>query len=542
MESKGRPRHFWTREWVVASLAAAILLAWNMKNSFEFGRLAFVPSYDDVSYFDDAARRYLVFLNTNVLGVVRDLLANPPHAPVIAIQAFLAYVAFGIQDWAPYLTNVWIPLSVFLCLLAYTREWQRGRWAVFAYVATLPMLGAAIVEFRPDIAAGILTAGCVVMSVHAVTASERGRATAQAMAAGLLFAGALWSKPSAAPYTIGMAGLGLLLANLGLLVTHRRVPKDGLRRTARIVLVAVVCAMPYYLVAGHRVIEYTWNAVVRDKAIWAVQMEWFEHAGFYLLGHGGRFMLGFHVWVAVGATLIFILSQGRIDRLQRLRLAAILGTVVVGYLVVAVNTVKTQFLGVSFQALWIMLTILVLAELLQKKDAWIAKLVAIALLASSVLSIQPTAYWGLRSAAQTQDVRRVTREISDELSRLAAENPALTTVFLTFTGFVNRDVLSYELKKQGITWVQVNGWFFRPQEEDPREVFGRAIESADIVIAASAGTEVARSSMPANQILSFTLALVAQHPEYRLLKSIPSGTGSVFVYQRTRAGGRHAAR
>ncbi len=520
-------------EFALAFASAMILLAWGLKISFEFGRLAFVPSYDDVSYFDDAARRYLVFANTNILEVVRDAAANPPHAPIIATQAFLAYMTFGIQDWAPYVTNVWIPFAVLLGLLAYTRNLRHGRWALFVYVLTLPMLGASIVEFRPDITVGILTAACVVLGVYAVTAREESRVTRQVMGAGLLFAAALWGKPSAALYTVAMVGLGLSLSNVALLIALRRIPKEGLKRAATIFAIGAVCALPYYVLAGRSVLNYTWNAVVRDKAIWAVDMEWIEHAGFYLLGHGGRFMLGFHVWLASAALLMLVLFHGKIDRLTRLRLFVVLGTTAAAYLVVAANVVKTHFLGVGFQALWMILTIIIFAEVVQRQAAWIARPVMVALFVGGMLSIQPAGFFGLRSGEQAQDVRRTIREVGDHLSELAGKNPEITSVFVTFTGFLNRDVLSFNLKKQGITSMHVSSWFFRPAEEDPREVFGRAIENADIVIAASEGTEVARSGMPSNKLLTFTHSLVAQHPEYRLMKTIASGKGFVYIYQRT---------
>jgi len=45
-------------DFIVSTVIALLILAWNLKNSFEFGRLAFVPLYDDVAYFNDAVVRY----------------------------------------------------------------------------------------------------------------------------------------------------------------------------------------------------------------------------------------------------------------------------------------------------------------------------------------------------------------------------------------------------------------------------------------------------------------------------------------------------
>jgi hypothetical protein len=154
---------FWWAFW-----GSILIIFWSMKNSFEFGRLAFVPSYDDVSYFEDAISRYLKFVNGNILLLVRDFLQNPPHAPLIAAQAVFSYMVFGIHDWSPYLTNGWIPFLVLIGVMKLTNEILLIRWPLFLYLLTLPMLGASIVEFRPDIAAGILTALSVALGVYGV--------------------------------------------------------------------------------------------------------------------------------------------------------------------------------------------------------------------------------------------------------------------------------------------------------------------------------------------------------------------------------------
>ena len=143
-------------EFIVSAVIALLILAWNLKNSFEFGRLAFVPLYDDVAYFNDAVVRYQKFVNGNVFSLVKDAFSNPPHSPLMAFQAVFSYILLGVEDWAPYLTLVWIPFLVVLLALSYTRDIGPGRWILILYVITTPLLDASVVEFRPDIGNGIV--------------------------------------------------------------------------------------------------------------------------------------------------------------------------------------------------------------------------------------------------------------------------------------------------------------------------------------------------------------------------------------------------
>lgn len=520
------------REYLLALIGALLLLAWNMKNSFEFGRLAFVPSYDDVSYFVDALSRYQRFLNGNLLLLFRDAVADPPHAPISTVQAVLSYMAFGVHDWAPYVSNIWIPFAALLSSLWLTRGIGWVRWVLFVHVLTLPMLGGAIVEFRPDIAAGVLAAAAIIASVYAVTSQEAKLLNALCWWAAGLCGAMLWAKPSAALYYVVLLELGLMFALVGMFAFRRVNLLAGLKRSLFINCVGIGLSLPYFAVAGERVFKYTWSAIVRDKSIWAVNMDWLEHAQFYLVGHGGRFMLGLDVWIMVVAVLLLLFFVRTIEPLQRLRFSALLGVTLVGYLLVAVNSVKTQFLGVGFQSLWFMLSFLVLLELASFRRGRLlaAGFAAVAIL--SVLSVQPTGYLGLRDSAKAQGVRTTVALIEEELVGISIEQAKQKTVFMTFTGFLNRDVLSYNLLKRGYNSLKINYGFFRPSEEDPREFFGRGIKDADIVIAASEGTSVLDSAMPSNRILPLTLSIVQDDPELELWKRIPSGDGSFYIYVR----------
>jgi hypothetical protein len=512
---------------------AFIILIWNLKNSFEYGRLAYVPAYDDISYFRDSVVRYHRFLSGNIHTLVRDFFANPPHSPIITMQAVVSYIIFGVQDWAPYVTCLWIPLFTLLCALAYSHDTGKLCWVLLLYIATLPMMGAAVVEFRPDIGNGILTASCVAYAVYALTEQKSHIRTRKTLFAGALFGLALLSKPSAFPYTIGMVGLSLLTALMGLLLTRSIPLMGGVKRAILIVLLGLGLAGPYYFVAGREILDYTWNALVRDRSLWEVHFTLSEHLRFYLDGSGGRYMLGLHRYVSLLSILLLFYYRDRFSVIQRLRFYAIFITTIGGYLVITANPVKTHFLGAPFQSLLILSSFLVYVELFRKLSRDIHRLsLAGLIIIISLLSIQPTEFWNWR-IQPPQAIRRTAEGVIEVLRQEALNGGQTKTAFIMFTGFVNVDFLEYELLKSRVDNLRVFSWHFRPAEEEPTVVYGRGIAASDLVIAATENSQIGKTSnMPSNKILPLTLSLIQNNPDFYHLTSIPSGIGEVEIYSR----------
>ncbi len=520
-------------DFVISAVIALLLLAWNLKNSFEFGRLAFVPSYDDISYFNDALLRYQKFLTGNVFTLLRDAYSNPPHSPVIAFQAVISYIVFGVEDWAPYVFLVWIPFLVILLAVSYTLNIDRGRWILVLYVATTPLLGASVVEFRPDIGNGIFTTLAIVFAINAITESKNIFLTRTMLASAFFLGGALLFKPSAAVYTVALFGFAEVASLIALLLMRHNQLVFSLYKAGSILTIGLLVSLPYYLAAGHRVIEYTYNAVVRDKKIWAVDMSMVDQALFYLVGQGGKFMLGLHFWASIASVVLFFIFRKKFTSSLKLRLYILIATTFVGYVVVAANSVKTHFLGVTFQALLVFISFIIFSELLRiyigKRAYWPA---VSALFLVGITSIQPAGYWGVRDGLYAQEVRGTIEQVNEAIRGIASTNDKPKVTFMTFTGFLNRDVVTYDLQRRSIANMRVDAWFWRPSEEKPEEVFGRAISGSDVVIAATEGTRVAQAGLPSNTILPLTLSLVQQNPDFVLLKSIPSGQGSIHIYVR----------
>lgn len=529
---------FFRRQVAPALLIAILISAWNLKNSFEFGRLTQVPTFDDVSYFADAVFRYHSFLKRSVWAILYDFVTNTPHSPILTIQALISYMIFGVQDWAPYITNIWVPIFVFSLILTYCKDIGQYRWVIVFYVATLPMMGLAITEFRPDIGNGVIAAACAAVSVYAITSESAIVLTRLVACSGVLFALALLTKPSAALYSIGVVGISCVASVIGQLLCQREQFSTGILKSMAILFLGVCLALPYYIVDAAGVLEYSWNAVVRDKAIWADAAKGLGSADylyFYLTGIGGQFMLHLHVLPALLSIPLLFLFFRKVAAVQRLRLCAILFSLPVIYAVISASPVKSGFFGVAFQALLVLFSVLVLVELYKAIESRFNRvLLSSFLLIVSLLSIQPSGYFGMYNTPSNIDVRQTADKVREVIQFATSEDDPQSHVLVLFVGPLSAETLTYELFKHGVSNVRVGTYFFRPAEDDPVEVCKRRINEAHFVVAASEGARIAQLKMPVNQILPLTLSLVQNDPAFTHLQSIPSGQGSVEVFVRNK--------
>jgi hypothetical protein len=97
-----------------------------------------------------------------------------PPTPFATYLSALSFGIFGVHDWAPYCGNVMI-----LFLLMAFVDYLLGKLAfwlkvvMLLFTLTLPFVGIAIHEFRPDIAWGLLTAmGTILMVINTFLTSN----------------------------------------------------------------------------------------------------------------------------------------------------------------------------------------------------------------------------------------------------------------------------------------------------------------------------------------------------------------------------------
>src|SRR5687768_5437288 len=89
---------------VCAALAVLFTLV-ILRYSFRHGRLLLFPTFDDVGYFSEGVERLQILYDEGFRGLLGNYRHVAPHSPYSVYLAMLAFMVFGIHDWAPYAAN-----------------------------------------------------------------------------------------------------------------------------------------------------------------------------------------------------------------------------------------------------------------------------------------------------------------------------------------------------------------------------------------------------------------------------------------------------
>jgi 4-amino-4-deoxy-L-arabinose transferase-like glycosyltransferase len=333
------------RDFANAATITAIFVAFQLTASLAAGTLSLPPTYDDVSYYVDAASRVQTFWQGNVLDVLRGYIAIPPHAPGSTLLATIGFLLFGIKPWAADLANA-LPLFVFVLVLMRLFSGLPIGVKLAATIASLsiPIFGLAIVEFRPDMwCAGFTVLGTLLIALRDPRESRT------AIAAGASFAAALLMKPAFSPLVIILFGLSLVL-RLAPSLRETKQSKAAVLACVTIGGVAVVLAGPHYILSLDHIIDYYRIHVFGPTvAVWSPSLSTTQTALYYITGEATLSSLG--RWVYVGmATLVtplILLTRSR-ERAWQATILVILA--LTSYVVVTVAPNKGSYLGLIFMA------------------------------------------------------------------------------------------------------------------------------------------------------------------------------------------------
>lgn len=528
-----RPRH--TAAWSLAWAALALGFTWLLLQwSFEKGRLALPPDYDDSVYMEDALAR-LDAIEADGLGALpRMYVEARPHAPGATALAMIGFAIFGRHDWAPYAMNA---VLVFLLLLG-VDHLMRGAWPVArllaaAFVLSLPMTGMLVTEFRPDIACALLAAfGSALLLRGPVV----GRSVRRLAGAGLCFGAALLFKPSVTPMTVGILGLasGLAVLRDRLSGLERAGPRALARTLGWVGGTALLAALPYAVVHAGAVATYIWEGIwgparVLGEAALSVP----DALRYYVDGDGGRHMVHRHapLLVALPALALAWLLHARRWR-SALTFASFGLLVLVVYAVITVNHVKTQFLGAPFYALVFFGNVLVLRGTIGAAQAGHlprpgARVVvgAVALAAMALFT-----YPMPRALPDAYGPRRVA--LRDAYAAIEAHRRPASRLFFTAIGLANQDLVRYWQRRAGrpvIAYVETpleNSWArFEPLLRD-----------VDIVVAFGSGNSEAFAHLTDEVLQERILTWLADQPAFERVTRIPTHRGDGLTVWVRRAG------
>jgi hypothetical protein len=120
----------------------------------------------------------------------------------------------------------------------------------------------------------------------------------------------------------------------------------------------ILALAPYLTVSFSQITGYIWRTLVENRALWALDAGFYDHAIYYSFGPVGR--LALHSGLAVGLGLFAArLAMGAwLKKHDLVRALVLLGAVAVTYAIPSASVVKSYFLGAMFYGTFVVATAL----------------------------------------------------------------------------------------------------------------------------------------------------------------------------------------
>jgi hypothetical protein len=330
----------------LAAVITVVFVACQLQASLDVGVLSFPPTYDDIEYYTDAARRLQSLWQGSIGTVLREYIANPPHAPGSTFLAVIGFLLLGIKPWAADAANA-LPLFLFvLIILRLCRELPFGvRLIVTTASLSIPIFGVAIVEFRPDFwCAGLTVAGTLLIALRDP------REFRTAVLAGLAFAVSLLMKPTFAPLVVILFCTALVLRLAPHLVERKDGPTRAITSCLIVGALTLMLAGPHYVLDLHNLIAYyRENVFGANAALWTPQISPLQNALFYLTGPAGAVSLAQWAYVGVLTLAVPIIFSIR-RRAQTWPICIVVILTLIAYVTVTAPGNKSAWIGAMFPA------------------------------------------------------------------------------------------------------------------------------------------------------------------------------------------------
>jgi hypothetical protein len=489
-----------------------------------------------------AIRRLFDMNNGGTFGGMTEFLfrltADPPHSLFSCLMAVLAFALFGIHPWAPYLLNGLIVLALLKIVDRFMEDlplWQR--LCGYGLVLATQFPGVCVTEFKPDMAWGIACAAAIIGTLHRPISAGN---TSRFFGIGIFWGAAMVIKSSTIPVTGAM-----YLATIVLPIACEWRDGAEARKTARnlgiVLLVSILVATPYYSVAARQTAGYfLLNATGGHKQWWAIPGGFSVQARYYFDGLASQFMLGWHLWVLLGAAAAGAVVAWFRKPAARLRIVSLAIVTFIAYLIPTIPEVKGLTLGAAFDAMLLLLAILgirqiflLLAELNQR---WLTCAFTAILIAFIIPFEWRSAMWTAGDSVATAFNRT-----SSGIMQCILDDSQGDTAYITVanegnvTGYVPLQFRAYEMTLP-FTFGNLEP-YFNPQASAPR------MRVANYVVASEPDNPDFQAFLPTSVAAGDILNWIRQSGEFDEIGSFPSQSGRrffVFANRLTGFGGYDA--
>ena len=473
----------------------------NISQSIAQGKLSLPPAYDDVSYLLQGS----IWVNAFREGGLSGLISAPvAHSPVMVLIAFIGFLLFGFQVWAPYAINGVFVFGILFGLDSLARKlplYQRLLLPITAL--TYPLLANVIMEFRPDILYGIVMAFLVTYCLQLDWSSST---RIQRFGISGLLALALLCKPSMFPITLLVGTIALSSSIIAdsdwrdINPTH--LFQKLIKHNTKLIGISLILASPYYLFGG---LKYTLNYIQvvmfgANRGLWMPSFSPVYSLLYYLTGRGA-WMMGAWFWVDIillTFTLAAIIYRKQRDLAQK-TLAAFL-TLLAAYTSVTIPSTKSPFLGLIVTSLLLIFTHQSMIYWLEILNCWLKKYVSVTLNTLLCITILFSIVWfqwksfpfvggglTLLQASESEKYNQSLEQIAQKFQGLDQLVPNITKqkIFIpASTSFLNPTNLNLRFQFSNIQTLKAIDLDLNRDNIDDPQVYKNTSLNSDYVILA----------------------------------------------------------
>jgi len=275
-----------------------------------------------------------VLRSAGPFALIHGFIDVPPHSPISTLIGAVSFALSGSASFAPYLANGLLLGAVLGFLVHRLSAPLAPSLGILICVALLPLTDWAIMTFRPDIMAGIVTAvagGTLLLSD--LRTMQRSTAALFGACGGLC----LLYKPTAV-----MPTGALLIASAGMATLKAWPDRRVISLLAIMGAAGLLISLPYFIPVAGRLIDYIRFALLQNTSITGLQGGWIDQISFYPTQAGQMFG---RIWWAALAVMAVAIIVCRGERLTLLCFAAITA---VAYIIPTIPVVKTVMFGAYF--------------------------------------------------------------------------------------------------------------------------------------------------------------------------------------------------